>query len=477
MRRFPLAPPNQPSMFASVFCGGLLALTLAAGCASGPRDVQTPAELAPQWVESELVPLGDSPRQGQADAPVVIVEFSSLQCPFSARARQTTAELLERYPGQVQLVYKHLPLEFQPQAHPAARVAEAAARQEAFWPMVESLYASQRTLAERGAESTGRELAGRIGLDEGEFAEALGAGDELDVRIARDVALAQKLGISGTPTFLINGEPVLGAQPLEVFEDAVARALARDATLKEQGVASSERYARSVELAQVQARQQQEEEARRRAEAERQQAPQITYVPVQGDELIHQHGEAYLVTLVEFSSLQCPFCARVVPTLTRLKEEYGETLRVVYKHFPLNFQEHSELAARAVVAASEQNQGWEMRDAIYARQRELSPELIDVLAQELGLDMDAFSAALASPEAAARVARDLREGMTLGVRGTPAFFVNGVFLAGARPYEQFKALIDHQIEQAQELRQAEPELTGEELYLRAVEQAQEQNAP
>ena len=466
MRMSTASYPHKTSTAGAALCAALVAILLAVGCAGTPATPEAPA--APDWQASELVPLGQSPRQGNPNAPVVIVEFSSLQCPYSARARQTIVELLEAYPDEVQLVYRHLPLSFQPESHPAALAAEAAREQGAFWPMVDSLYASQRTMTEIGADAAGRQLAARIGLNEARYAEALANPSELDARVQRDVELARQLGIQGTPTFMINGEPVRGAQPREVFEAAIARALERHAMLEAEGVPQAERYARSVALARAQARARAEEAQEQAARAE-EPAPGFVAMPVEGDELIHQPGEDFLVTIVEFSSLQCPFCARAVPTMSELKARYGEKLRVVFKHFPLGFQEHSDLAARAVVAAQAQGKGWEMRDAIYARQRELGPELIDELVAELQLDPAAFASALQSEEVAARVTRQQERGLAAGVRGTPSFIINGRFVVGAQPLENFEAIIDDEIAFASELRDQDPELAGEALYERVVE--------
>ncbi|RDV36857.1 thioredoxin [Bradymonadaceae bacterium TMQ3] len=466
MRMPTLFEPHKTSTSGAALCAALIAMLALVGCAASPATPETPA--APDWQASELVPLGESPRQGNPHAPVVIVEFSSLQCPFSARARQTVVELLQAYPDEVQLVYRHLPLSFQPESHPAALAAEAAREQGAFWPMVDSLYASQRTMTESGADAAGRQLAARIGLDERRYAEAIANSPELDARIQRDVELARQLGIQGTPTFMINGELVRGAQPREVFEAAITRALERHALLEAEGVPQAERYARSVALARVQARAQAERAQKEAARVDTS-GPKFVVVPVEGDELIHQSGEDFLVTIVEFSSLQCPFCARALPTLTALKERYGEKLRVVFKHFPLQFHGDSELAARAVVAAQEQGKGWEMRDAIYARQRELGPELIDELATELQLDQAAFASALQSEEVAERVARQQEQGLDAGVRGTPSFFINGRFVVGAQPLENFEAIIDDEIERAQTLREQSPELQGQALYERLIE--------
>ncbi|MEZ4216869.1 MAG: thioredoxin domain-containing protein [Myxococcota bacterium] len=152
--------------------------------------------------------------------------------------------------------------------------------------------------------------------------------------------------------------------------------------------------------------------------------------------------ETAKVTVVEFSDFECPYCARVYPTLQRLRQEYGDDLRVVFKHLPLPMHRRARGAHAAAIAADRQGRFWEMHNRMFEHQRLLSDAQYADWAREIGLDVDAFEAARTSSEVAATIDRDLAEAEALGVSGTPAFFINGRFLSGAQPYASFKRVVD-----------------------------------
>jgi protein-disulfide isomerase len=160
--------------------------------------------------------------------------------------------------------------------------------------------------------------------------------------------------------------------------------------------------------------------------------------PVKGD------AKAKLA-LVEFSDFQCPFCGRVEPTLKQIEKEYGDEVRIVFKHLPLSIHPKAPAAHAAAEAAHLQGKFWEMHDKIFADQQGMSPEKYLEYAGELHLDLDRFKKDLASSEVKQRIDEDAKEAAKLGVSGTPAFFVNGRFLSGAQPFSAFKALIDEEL--------------------------------
>ena len=175
------------------------------------------------------VPVGLSPTLGPDDAPVTIIEFSDFQCPFCSRVAPTIAELMKNHPGEIRLVYKHVPLPFHQQALPAARAAIAAARQGKFWPYHDALWAAQSRLGQEPYEDLARDL----GLNLGSFkADRQTAQPDLD----RDAADAKLAGASGTPSFLVNGRLLVGAQPLDSFENAFTEARARARELEARGI-------------------------------------------------------------------------------------------------------------------------------------------------------------------------------------------------------------------------------------------------
>jgi protein-disulfide isomerase len=153
------------------------------------------------------------------------------------------------------------------------------------------------------------------------------------------------------------------------------------------------------------------------------------------------------VTIVEFSDFQCPFCAKVVPTIHQIEKEYDGQVRVVFKHLPLSIHSKAKPAALAAEAAYRQGKFWEMYDLIFANRNEMSPEKYVEYAAQLGLDVDRFKRDMASADVRRKVDADAAEAASLGVTGTPAFFINGKFLSGARPFDSFKKVIDEELKQ------------------------------
>jgi protein-disulfide isomerase len=151
------------------------------------------------------------------------------------------------------------------------------------------------------------------------------------------------------------------------------------------------------------------------------------------------------VMIVEFSDFQCPFCARVVPTLSQVQDAYGDEVRIAFKHFPLPIHAAAPGAAAAAVAAQRQGKFWQMHDLLFENQRNLNRETYLKLAGELGLDTDRFEKDLDDPAVKDRVAQDLAQANALQVGGTPGFFINGRFLSGAQPFAAFKAVIDEEL--------------------------------
>lgn len=151
------------------------------------------------------------------------------------------------------------------------------------------------------------------------------------------------------------------------------------------------------------------------------------------------------IAVVEFSDFQCPFCGRVTPTLNQIEREYGDRVRIVFKHLPLRMHSKAPAAHAAAEAAHRQGKFWEMHDLIFANQREMSETKYVEYAQQIGLDMDRYKSDVAASEVKAKVDADAAEAQKLGVTGTPGFFVNGRFLSGAQPFAAFKSLIDEEL--------------------------------
>ena len=160
------------------------------------------------------VDIAGAPVRGAADAPVTIVEYSDFHCPFCRRVQPTLTQLLEKYPGKVRLIYKHLPLDgLHPQARRVSEASWCAGTQDKFWQFHDAVYAEAGNDA---SDATLTRLATAAGLDAAAFTTCL-AGTEAREAVQRDVAQGEALGLNSTPGFFINGREVRGAQPLEAF--------------------------------------------------------------------------------------------------------------------------------------------------------------------------------------------------------------------------------------------------------------------
>jgi protein-disulfide isomerase len=156
------------------------------------------------------------------------------------------------------------------------------------------------------------------------------------------------------------------------------------------------------------------------------------------------------VTIIEYADFQCPYCGRVAPTMKKVRDTYGDKVRVVWKDFPLT-QIHPQAfkASEAAHCAGEQGKYWEYHDRLFANQQALMPEDLKKAATELGLDGGKFGACLDSSKFSERVRDGVASGTRLGVDSTPTFYVNGRRLSGAQPYEVFAAVIDEELSRTQ----------------------------
>jgi protein-disulfide isomerase len=152
------------------------------------------------------------------------------------------------------------------------------------------------------------------------------------------------------------------------------------------------------------------------------------------------------VTLMEFSDFQCPYCEQFNPTVEQVRKDYPNTVRIVYKHYPLtSIHPLAQKAAEAAECAGAQKKFWEMHDKLFANQTSLSVDNYKAWAKELGLNQSKFDKCLDNGDTAAKVAADQKYGDSIGVTGTPTSFVNGYSVQGAQSYETVKAKIDAEL--------------------------------
>lgn len=385
----------------------------------------------PVEIERFYVPLADSPARGPADAAVTVVMFSDFECPYCQQGHEILEALRMRYPGAVRVAYKAFPLDMHPHALLAAMAARSAQTQGKFWEFHDLLF-SQRgldfdTILEH-AKAAGLELpALRRDL------EALAHGPE----VIRDLRLGRRLGVSSTPTFFVNGRLLTGARPLDEFEALVEAELVQAEQWLEQGVPPEQLYEHAIR-----------DGYRKVVYTDGNRLDLDAVVPVPLGSSPRLGPDDAPVTIVVFGDFECPFCVRGNTTLTSLRERYGNRLRLVYKHSPLAFHSHAFVAARATVAAHAQGKFWAFHDALYARNADFDEVDIQAIAKEVGLDMKKFRKAMTSLELDRAIEQDLSLAMSLGVSGTPAFFVNGRAVHGAQPELVFRLMIEEELDRA-----------------------------
>src|SRR5262249_27781048 len=244
------------------------------------------------------------------------------------------------------------------------------------------------------------------------------------------------VGANGTPTFFINGREFVGAQPYESFKNMIDEEIKKADKVLASGVKLDKLYDKMLADAVAAA----PTPAPGGAPAA---PPTVANVHVGNAPVLGPKNAP--VTTVAFSDFQCPFCSRAVPTLKELEKQYEGKIKVAFKNQPLPFHNNARPAAMAALAANEQGKFWEMHDKLFSNQQNLDRASLEKYAQEVGLDIGKFKAALDSNKFDAQITADSNEGNKVGANGTPTFFINGHQLVGAQPLESFKAMIEEEL--------------------------------
>ncbi len=155
--------------------------------------------------------------------------------------------------------------------------------------------------------------------------------------------------------------------------------------------------------------------------------------------------ESAKVTIVEFSDFQCPYCALAAPKAVAVAAQYPKDVRLVFKQYPLQMHSNAHLAAQAALAAQAQGKFWELHDRMFADFRRLSRPNLERMAADAGLDVKAFAADLDSGKYRAAVDREMKEGESAGVMGTPTFFINGKRYNGPFEMEALKPVLEAEL--------------------------------
>ena len=402
--------------------------------APAPAQKKEDAEEEDKSVWKVLVQ-DDDPIRGPKDALVTMIIFSDFQCPFCKRVEDTLKQVATAYPNDVRFVWKDNPLPFHPRAKPAATLARFAYKNKGdkgFWDMHDAIFDSNPKLEDEDLKG----LAEKAGIKWDDVKAAIDNnkfGDKID----GSVELANDVQARGTPHFFINGVRLSGAQPLDAFKKAIDEQLAKAKAIVAKGVPKAKVYDELMKDAKGPPPPEKKEIVGPDAQT-----------PIKGN-------KGAKVTITIFSDFQCPFCKRVEPTLAELEKEYGDKIRFAWRHMPLPFHADAPLAGQAAQEAFAQkgNAGfWKMHDKLFEAQGSSEDAIkrpgLEKIAQEIGLNMDKFKAALDSNAHKAKLDADSKIGNDAGINGTPAFVINGYYLSGAQPTAAFKKIINRALKDA-----------------------------
>lgn len=235
------ASEKRPSMLFLALCAGAalaLAAVLLVGLGRSGEAEDAPSTAGtPDTADQESRAWGESLARrdpddglalGDVDAPVVLIAYSDYQCPFCATwALETQPELVERYveSGDLRIEWREFPY-MGDSSRLLATGARAAAEQDGFWEYHAAVFGNQDEIRKAGSglEALTQDAAADAGLDTERFTEDL-VREDLAAKVDLDFTEGQQLGVSGTPAFIVNGVPVMGAQPLSVFTAAIDSAL------------------------------------------------------------------------------------------------------------------------------------------------------------------------------------------------------------------------------------------------------------
>ncbi len=407
----------------------------------------TAAATGGAWDDSESpIPISSKdPMWGKRDAPVTIVVYSDFQCPFCSRVEPTLEQVRQTYgPDKVRMVWKNNPLPFHQNAKPAAEAAQGVfvmAGNDAFWKFHDTAFKNQGALSEdsyaKWAQEAGvKDIAAyKAGLASHKWAD----------KVDKDLNDGKSAGVQGTPSFFVNGVFINGAQPFDNFKKTIDQELEKAQAKIAAGSAKSRIYVEMTKENKKNAPPAKEEEG------DKEDTKTVFKIPVGNSPVLGSPNA--LVTIVEFSDFQCPFCSRVEPTLKGIREKYGDKVRLVWKNEPLPFHPRAEPAAEVAmeVRSEKGDKGfWEIHDKLFESQKDLSDDAIVKAAAAVGASADKAKKAIADHTYKKVLDGDSDLAEDFQANGTPHFFVNGRRLVGAQPEEKFDAIIDEEVKKAQD---------------------------
>ncbi|WP_083808437.1 DsbA family protein [Granulicella tundricola] len=348
-----------------------------------------------------------SPTQGPATAPLTIVEFTDFQCPFCRAAVAPMEQLMAARGQEVRWIFRAFPLDFHQFAEQSAEAALAAGEQGKFWPMHDLLFAHQSALTLADLHT----YAQQLNLNLPAFDEAMST-HRLAGQVAADRALGLRAGVSGTPTFMVDGHLMVGARSLTEL------AALADAHRNFAGIQN--------------------------ASARVPTAPAATH-QVLGPEPSSGQPDTP-ITLTWFTDVRSPLAAHQAELLRTLTAHYEGRIRVLFKADPLVTHPDSRLASAALFAAlalGGSDKFWPMFDALADRRDLLDRPKLLTIAAAMHLNASAFEKSLDQSEN--DVTADQQEATRRGISGAPVLFLNTERVDGLQREAFYTAILDRQL--------------------------------
>jgi len=326
--------------------------------------------------------ISNAPSQGPESAPVTLVEFSDFRCPFCARALPSVQQLIKANHQNVRLVFKNFPLDSHPDSRLAHMAALAAGEQGKFWDMHDLIFAHQKTL--KPTDLPG--LASQLSLDMSQFRKDLD-NPRLQAKIEDDKREGERLGVSATPTFVVNGETITGfsAEKLQARIDAeilLARTLP---------------------------------------------APLPTNLP---DLDLSLGPEDAPIKVQWYVDLTSSLTAKSAVALQHFLAAHVGVVRVEFKNFPLQNHDSAMLVHEFALAAAAQGKFWSVESLLLADPKPMDREELKIVASQAGIDQNRLWAEVDAHRYASLISNDLMQARRIGVSGTPTFVVGDKKLDG-----------------------------------------------
>jgi protein-disulfide isomerase len=429
------------------------------------------------------------PYKGAKNAKVVIAEWSEFQCPWCKRTNPLFEKLLKKFPNDVKLVWFDFPLRFHKQAMPAAIAAWEVFQQKgnkAFWAFHDKVFANNRNITTENLAKWAKE----VGANPKKVTAAVKEKKHQKV-VRASMRAGQKIGVRGTPTVIINGKKYRGRRDPDTVAAVIKAQIDKaNKTIGKGGVTAANYYAHIQKKALNRVKYLPGSKGKRRGKRRKRKRldPNAIYKVEVSPKDVGKGPKNALVTIVEWSDFQCPYCKWAACIADHITEAYPKDVRLVFRHNPLRFHRQAMPAAEAAMAAWAQkgDKGfWAMHDKLFPTEKcskkppmphirkwlralprpapKMDMELFTKYAKELGLNLAQFKKDMESHKFQKMIKEQQAIAVKLGARGTPAFFINGKYVRGIRPFATMKKMIDREIAAAKKL-MAEKKIPRAKVY-------------